>query len=75
MTWARSRRDPPGRRGAALEFAAIGRRNWRAGRKPPRTPEAKARASEVAKLIVENAVLTPPEQLKGIAGSAGRWAL
>jgi glutamyl-tRNA reductase len=69
MTWARSRSAIPTVVALRRRFEAI--RQTELQRLQPKlaalTPEAKARVDEVTRLIVEKLLLTPTEQLKGVA--------
>ena len=69
MTWARSRTAIPTVVALRRRFEAI--RQAELQRLQPKlaalTPEAKARVDEVTRLIVEKLLLTPTEQLKGVA--------
>lgn len=69
MTWARSRTVIPTVVALRRRFEAI--RQTELQRLQPKlaalTPEAKARVDEVTRLIVEKLLLTPTEQLKGVA--------
>jgi glutamyl-tRNA reductase len=69
MTWARSRTAIPTVVALRRRFEAI--RQTELQRLQPKlaalTPEAKARVDEVTRLIVEKLLLTPTEQLKGVA--------
>lgn len=69
MIWARSRTAIPTVVALRRRFEAI--RQTELQRLQPKlaalTPEAKARVDEVTRLIVEKLLLTPTEQLKGVA--------
>jgi glutamyl-tRNA reductase len=69
MTWARSRTAIPTVVALRRRFEAI--RQTELQRLQPKlatlSPEAKARVDEVTRLIVEKLLLTPTEQLKGVA--------
>jgi glutamyl-tRNA reductase len=72
MTWARSRTAIPTVVALRRRFEAI--RQTELQRLQPKlaalTPEAKARVDEVTRLIIEKLLLTPTEQLKGVADRA-----